>query len=101
MALGGADWAVAWPAALCTDAPHASAAASLARPTRAGLGGWRALTVLLGVRLQACEGELALKLVLASSLEPVESAVELTTTCIEIVRHQYSADMLPPVHIYM
>jgi hypothetical protein len=52
MALGGADWAVAWPAALCTDAPHASAAASLARPTRAGVGGWRALAVLLGVRLR-------------------------------------------------
>lgn len=70
MALGGADWAVARPAALCTDAPHASAAASLARPTRAGLGGWRALAALLGVRLQACECELALKLVLALSLEP-------------------------------
>lgn len=98
MALGGADWAVARPAALCTDAPHASAAASLARPTRAGLGGWRALAVLLGVRLQACEGELALTLVLASSLEPV--CRELTTTCIKTVRHQYGADMSPFIHIY-
>lgn len=61
-----------WPglAALCTGAPHASAAASLARPTRAGVGGWRALAVLLGVRLQVCECELALKLALALSLEP-------------------------------
>lgn len=76
MALGGADWAVAWPAALCTDAPHASAAASLARPTRAGLGGWRALAVFLGVRLQACEGELALKLVLV----PIESGTSLSSS---------------------